>query len=509
MAQDTMVNGKAFEYACLIALRDAFSARQRVCVEDSSQLQTARRCFETLDGMKRADMMLAAEAMSRVLVRLEPKLTNCRDGDILTLCLQSDERGQAGDVRDVLCMRVGDRWEIGLSCKHNHSAVKHSRLATDLDFGRKWVGCPCSAEYFNAVNPIFRTLGRLRDAARQNGGRFLWRDYPDKESKVYVPILDAFISEVKRIDEALDGNLAPRLVHYLLGENDFYKVIADDGSRSTRIEAFNLSGTLGEPFNGIKSLYGRQRLKLPTRIIELRYKDGSRNTVELTCDRGWQFSLRIHNASSEIEPSLKFDIQLVSKLSSHASVNIDEAWQMAKVCDEARPFRAGAASAPLPTHIASEFVSSVAEELKFREYLPFYSLRAACGCFGDGEPVECDGWVKVDDAGKLDEKMFVVWASGRSMEPKIHDGDLCVMRAHPVGSRQGKIVLAQHRETYDPDTGGAYSIKRYESDKVATDDGSWRHASITLRPLNPSYEPIEVVADGGDSDIVAELVKVL
>ena len=90
-------------------------------------------------------------------------------------------------------------------------------------------------------------------------------------------------------------------------------------------------------------------------------------------------------------------------------------------------------------------LASVAEELKFREYLPFYSLRAACGCFGDGEPVECEGWVKVEGVGKLDERMFVVRASGRSMEPKIHDGDLCVMRAHPVGSRQGKIVLAQKR----------------------------------------------------------------
>ena len=326
MAQDTVKNGKAFEYACLIVLRDTLSKHQQVCVIESDQLTTASQCYQSLDSHKQIEMRLAAEAMQRVLVRLEPKLSNSTSGNVLTLSLQSDVNGQYGDVRDVLCMRLADKWEIGLSCKHNHAAVKHSRLAKDLDFGQKWVNCPCSHQYFAAVNPIFDELARIRSNGRGRGCRYQWRDFPNKEQKIYVPILDAFLEEVKRIDSILSGELAPRLVHYLLGEYDFYKVIADDCSRSTRIEAFNLSGTLGEPSGTVKSLYGRQKLKLPTRILDIRYKRDSMNTIELTCDRGWQFSFRIHNASSEIEPSLKFDIQLISKLSSHASVNIDEAW---------------------------------------------------------------------------------------------------------------------------------------------------------------------------------------
>ena len=152
----------------------------------------------------------------------------------------------------------------------------------------------------------------------------------------------------------------------------------------------------------------------------------------------------------------------------------------------------------------------VPDNLRFREYLPFYSLRAACAKFGDGEAVECEGWVKVEGCGRLDEEMFVVRASGRSMEPKIHDGDLCVMRANPQGTRQGKDVLAEHRRMDDPETGGAYSIKRYSSEKVATDDGSWRHERIILSPLNRDYEPIVIDEDSdGDCRIIAELVKVL
>ena len=115
---------------------------------------------------------------------------------------------------------------------------------------------------------------------------------------------------------------------------------------------------------------------MPTRIIEIRYKSGSKNTVELTCDKGWQFALRIHNASKEIEPSLKFDIQLVSKLSSHASVNIDEPWDFHHDAMTVSPFNG--------------VFDEIPNSLKFREYLPLYSLRAVCGPFAEGRPVEPD-----------------------------------------------------------------------------------------------------------------------
>ena len=45
-----------------------------------------------------------------------------------------------------------------MSIKHNHEAVKHSRLSHGLDFGNEWFGIPCSKEYWNAVKPIFDRL---------------------------------------------------------------------------------------------------------------------------------------------------------------------------------------------------------------------------------------------------------------------------------------------------------------------------------------------------------------
>ena len=63
-----------------------------------------------------------------------------------------------------------------------------------------------------------------------------------------------------------------------------------------------------------------------------------------------------------------------------------------------------------------------------------------------------------------------------------------------AGTRQGKIVLAEHRDIADADTKGQYTVKTYESTKEVRPDGTWRHASISLRPDTSAsgYEPIEL-----------------
>lgn len=96
------------------------------------------------------------------------------------------------------------------------------------------------------------------------------------------------------------------------------------------------------------------------------------------------------------------------------------------------------------------------------------------------------------------------------MEPVIHDGDLLVFRADPVGTRQGKIVLARYCGPADPETGGAFTVKRFSSEKRGADEGEWRHMRIVLSPLNPDYAPI-VIADNEAEEfgIAAEFIAVL
>jgi SOS-response transcriptional repressor LexA len=143
--------------------------------------------------------------------------------------------------------------------------------------------------------------------------------------------------------------------------------------------------------------------------------------------------------------------------------------------------------------------------------VPLVPLKAAAGTFSDPQHVEDDNWewVAVDPKHRLRPGMFVAQVIGKSMEPAIPDGSYCLFRAPVTGTRQGKIVLVQLRDATDPDNGERYTVKRYLSEKVTAGD-SWRHARITLKPINPDFQPIELTgAEEGELQVVAELVEVL
>jgi SOS-response transcriptional repressor LexA len=143
--------------------------------------------------------------------------------------------------------------------------------------------------------------------------------------------------------------------------------------------------------------------------------------------------------------------------------------------------------------------------------VPLVPLKAAAGAFSDPQHIEDGGfeWVAVESSQRLRKGMFVAQVVGKSMEPAIPDGAWCLFRAPVEGTRQGKTVLVQLRDASDPETGQRYTVKCYESDKVS-DDETWRHAQITLKPVNPDFDPIVLSSeDEGKMQVVAELVEVL
>ena len=121
-----------------------------------------------------------------------------------------------------------------------------------------------------------------------------------------------------------------------------------------------------------------------------------------------------------------------------------------------------------PTPQVPRIEAEVNDDVKYIDYLPLYTLKAACGKFSEWQEAEEEGWVKTEGLGKLNPGMFIVRANGHSMEPRIKEGDLCVFRNGIVGSRNGKIVLIQHREHYDFEYGGCYSIKNTPARKSTT-----------------------------------------
>ncbi len=151
------------------------------------------------------------------------------------------------------------------------------------------------------------------------------------------------------------------------------------------------------------------------------------------------------------------------------------------------------------------------ESLKYTEYLPVYTLAAACGNFGEGVSAQIEGWIKATGAGRLSRNMFVTKVTGKSMEPLIPDQSYCLFRTPVVGSRNNKIVLVQHNSITDPDTGGKYTVKKYTSKKRHSEDNeSFVHEEIILHPLNSSYKPITIPdSEQGEFMVIAEFIKVI
>ena len=118
--------------------------------------------------------------------------------------------------------------------------------------------------------------------------------------------------------------------------------------------------------------------------------------------------------------------------------------------------------------------------------------------------------MQVDGFGKKDNNKFIIRAVGHSMEPRINDGDYCLFQSYHGGSREGKIILAEHHGSVDTDYEGSYSIKQYHSTKKYNEFGEWEHESVELHPLNRAYDPIILSPDEiEDFCIIGEFVKVV
>ncbi|GAA9238741.1 hypothetical protein HpHA217_04100 [Helicobacter pylori] len=311
MSDKSNNQGRAYEYAWCLALEQKLSVFKKVIVNKQNGFNACYRAYESLEKSLQERYLESAKQGVLLLLDCEPLLSevigSSQNG--ITLSLQKDKLGEIGDIRDILI--YFDRFCIGLSIKHNHDALKHSRLSKDLDFGEKWLGVGVSQNYKDTIKPLFE---RLENAKKEG---MLWRDFPNKEQEIYAPLLQAFKKEVLRIDENKKNKVPQKMVEYLLGKYDFYKAILLEREQKTKLEAYHFNNTLNRSVkNKPKRIIPLS--KLPTRMIYFDFKPKSFNTLELVLNEGWSFSLRIHNASSRVEPSLKFDIKLLSKPESVA-----------------------------------------------------------------------------------------------------------------------------------------------------------------------------------------------
>uniref|UniRef100_UPI004024F52E HaeIII family restriction endonuclease n=1 Tax=Acetatifactor sp. TaxID=1872090 RepID=UPI004024F52E len=335
---NTVINGKAFEYATLIEIYNGLRNNGwKIEVIQDKNFQNIQKAHELIEKIEDDDedndefnvkfipeplndYRRAARVAAKYLLKVEPILQENRKL-YATLQAMPDSAGIKGDVRDVdlSIFTVDGRdkiREIGISCKNNHEAVKHPRITENPDFASEWTNgrYHCGESFLKGMFEIFERIDQYAEKYEK------WSLVEDKMDAIYYPIIKLFVAEIRRLGMADENaeeerfNAAKEFTQmffeYMFGTQDFYKFIKDDNSNATKVYPYNMHGTLMAPYGECKNDQAVQSITMPEEIVEVRIKPKSKTTIEIYFDQ-WIISMRLHNADTKItRTSLKFDVQI-------------------------------------------------------------------------------------------------------------------------------------------------------------------------------------------------------
>jgi hypothetical protein len=141
----------------------------------------------------------------------------------------------------------------------------------------------------------------------------------------------------------------------------------------------------------------------------------------------------------------------------------------------------------------------------FVNCVPLYLLAAAAGKFGPEQAAEePEAWVLPQGRTRPGPDLFVARVKGESMNRRIPNGAFCLFRANPSGELDGRVVLVQHREVHDVETGGHFTVKVYG--RMGDPE------RVVLKPDTSAsgFEPIVLnPARKEEVRVIAELVEIL
>ncbi|WP_051234301.1 S24 family peptidase [Halomonas halocynthiae] len=146
----------------------------------------------------------------------------------------------------------------------------------------------------------------------------------------------------------------------------------------------------------------------------------------------------------------------------------------------------------------------------FERHVPVYDLNIAAGEFSEMQIADAEHWVELPDFMRASPDLFVSRVVGESMNRRIPNGAWCLFRANPSGTRQGKVVVVQHRAIEDPDHGGSFTIKLYQSEKVE-EYGEFVNQRIVLKPQTNAFGYKDIVLEDEleDLKVIGEFLSVL
>jgi superfamily II DNA or RNA helicase/SOS-response transcriptional repressor LexA len=142
--------------------------------------------------------------------------------------------------------------------------------------------------------------------------------------------------------------------------------------------------------------------------------------------------------------------------------------------------------------------------------IPLYDFYAAAGTFSEMQD-EKEYTLKSVPKKYATEDYFACRVTGESMNRIIPNDSICLFKKYFTGSRSGKILLLENRDSFDPDFNSAFTVKTYSSEKTVSEEG-WKHNSIILKPNSYDSSFKNIIIDeenGNEMRIIGEFIKIL
>ncbi|QXP64613.1 DUF3427 domain-containing protein [Polaribacter sp. HaHaR_3_91] len=142
--------------------------------------------------------------------------------------------------------------------------------------------------------------------------------------------------------------------------------------------------------------------------------------------------------------------------------------------------------------------------------IPLYDFYAAAGSFSEMQD-EKEYNLKAVPERYATDNYFACKVIGESMNKIIPNNSICIFKKNVTGSRNGKILLIENRDSFDPDFNSAFTVKTYSSEKTVSEEG-WQHDAIVLKPnsYDKSFENIILNEDNiTEMRVIGEFVEVL
>lgn len=142
--------------------------------------------------------------------------------------------------------------------------------------------------------------------------------------------------------------------------------------------------------------------------------------------------------------------------------------------------------------------------------IPLYDFYAAAGSFSEMQFEKNYTFIEGPENSNF-KNLFACKIIGDSMNRVIPNGSICLFKPYTGGSRDGKIVLVENREIQDLDFNSSFTIKKYTSNKLITENG-WEHVSIVLKPssFDKSFKDIIINEENAQQmRVIGEFVGVL